>query len=300
VAPLLKVGHATFYRYEEEQHRLSLLGGYAVRERNNLDTYCPVGHGLVGQCAIERKPMIITKPPADYIIITSALGEAAPNTIAVLPVLLNEQLVAVLELATFENFGANEQALLDGLLPILALSMEIMERNTRTQELLEEARHQAENMEKQAAKLEEQTVEMEAQQHEIKATEAWFRSIVESASDGMLVVDEQGRIILTNQQVETIFGYQPGELFGCPVETLVPQELRVRHAALRNDYMADELAYNKATANRELFGVRKDGTEFPVEVNLSRLPAIGGRGTCVCASVRDISKRNAQAEMLET
>ena len=200
VAPLLKVGHAVFYLFEEEQRRLHMLGGYAFRERKNLDTYFAVGQGLVGQCALERAPIIITKPPADYIRIGSSLGEAAPNTIAVLPVLHNDQLLAVIELATFETFGANEQALLDGLMPILAMSMEIIERNTKTQQLLEETRRQAENMEKQAAKLEEQAVEMEAQQHEIKATEAWFRSIVESAPDGMLVVDEHGSIILTNHR----------------------------------------------------------------------------------------------------
>jgi PAS domain S-box-containing protein len=292
VAPLLKVGHAALYLFEEEQHRLRLLGGYALRKRNNLDTWCPVGHGLVGQVALERAPIIFTNPPADYISIKSGLGEAVPKTIVVLPMLLNERLVAVLELATFEVFGVNEQALLDGLLPILALSIEIIERNTRTRQLLEETRLQAENMEKQAAKLEEQAVEMEAQQHEIKATEAWFRSIVESAPDGLLVVDEHGSIILTNPQVEAMFGYGSGELLGGPIEILVPQALRDRHLALRDTYLTDEHAQDMAAANRELRGVRKDGTEFTVEVGLARLPAIGGRGRCVSASVRGSSDRN--------
>ena len=103
VAPLLKVGHAVFYLYEEEQRRLQMLGGYAFRERKNLDTYFAVGQGLVGQCALERAPIIITKPPADYIRIGSSLGEAVPKTIAVLPVLHNDQLLAVIELATFES-----------------------------------------------------------------------------------------------------------------------------------------------------------------------------------------------------
>jgi len=298
VAPLLKVGHAVFYLFEEEQRRLHMLGGYAFRERKNLDIYFAVGQGLVGQCALERAPIIITKPPADYIRIGSSLGEAVPNTIAVLPVLHNEQLLAVIELATFETFGANEQALLDGLMPVLAMSMEIIERNTRTQQLLEETRRQAESMEKQAAKLEEQAVEMEAQQHEIKATEAWFRSIVETAPDGMLVIDEHGTIILTNPQVEAMFGYQPGELAGSPIETLVPQALRGGHVALRDNYIKDENAGDMAAANRELHGERKDGTKFPMEIGLSRLPAIGGRGKCVCASVRDITARKEAEDRL--
>jgi len=293
VAPLLKVGHAVFYVFEEEQRRLHLLGGYAFRERKNLDTYFAVGQGLVGQCALERAPIIITRPPADYIRIESGLGEAVPNTIAVLPVLHNDQLLAVLELATFETFGANEQALLDGLMPVLAMSMEIIERNTKTQQLLEETRRQAESMEKQAARLEEQAVEMEAQQHEIKATEAWFRGIIESAPDGMLVVDEHGMIILTNPQLEGIFGYQPGEIVGNLIEFLVPQYILPRHVALRNGFIESDSA---DITNRELRGKRKDGTEFPVEVGLARLPAVGGRGKCVCASVRDITARKEAEE----
>jgi len=297
VAPLLKVGHAVFYLFEEEQRQLRLLGSYAFNERKNLDTCFAVGQGLVGQCALERAPIIITQPPADYIRIGSSLGEAVPTAIAVLPVLHNEQLLAVIELATFETFGVNEQALLDGLMPVLAMSMEIIERNTKTRQLLEETRRQAESMEKQAAKLEEQAVEMEAQQHEIKATEAWFRSIVESAPDGILVVDEQGTIILTNHEVETIFGYQPGELVGSPIEALVPQDVRSRHVALRDSYLIDdEHARSIDATNRLLRGVRKDGSELPVELSLSRLPAIGGRGKCVCASVRDITARKEAEE----
>jgi PAS domain S-box-containing protein len=299
VSPLLKVGHAVFYLYEEEQRRLRMLAGYAFRERKNLDTYFAVGQGLVGQCALERAPIIITRPPADYIKIGSSLGEAIPKTIAVLPVLHNDQLLAVIELATFETFGANEQALLDGLMPTLSMSMEIIERNTKTQQLLEETQRQAESMEKQAAKLEEQAVEMEAQQQEIKATEAWFRSIVESAPDGMLVVDEHGTIILTNHQVEAMFGYGPGDLVGSPIEALVPPDVRSGHVALRNSYLIDdEHARSIDATNRQLRGVRKDGSELPVELSLSRLPAIGGRGKCVCASVRDITARKEAEDRL--
>jgi len=298
VAPLIKAGHGVFYIYEEDQQRLRLLGGYAFRERKNLDTYFAVGQGLVGQCALERAPIIITRPPADYIRIGSSLGEAVPNTIAVLPVVLNERLLAVIELATFESFGANEQALLDSVMPILAMSMEIIERNAKTRQLLEETQRQADSMEKQAAKLEEQAVEMEAQQHEIKATEAWFRSIVESAPDGMLVADEHGTIILTNHQVEAMFGYQPGELAGNPIETLVPQDVRGHHVALRDNYIHDENARPMQASDRKLRGARKDGTEFPVEIGLARLPAVGGRGNCVSASIRDITARKEAEERL--
>ncbi|MDP2785079.1 MAG: ATP-binding protein, partial [Sulfurimicrobium sp.] len=290
VAPLIKVGHGVFYIFEEEQRRLRLLGGYAYRERKNLDQYFAIGQGLVGQCALERTPIILTQPPADYIRIGSSLGEAAPSTIAVLPVLRGEKLLAVVELATFESFGANEQALLDGLMPILAMSLEILERNARTQTLLEETQRQAENMEKQAARLEEQTVELEAQQIEIKATEEWYRGIIDMAPDGMLVTDEGGVIILANPQAVAVFGYGDGALIGLPVETLMP--------ALCADYLAgDAASVRTMSIPHEMHGVRQGGAGIPVEVGITKLAGlgVGSYSSYVCVSVRDITERK-QAE----
>ena len=295
VAPLIKAGHGVFYVHEEDQQRLRLLGGYAYRERKNLDQYFAVGQGLVGQCALERTPIVITEPPPDYIHIGSSLGDAPPRAITVLPILRNERLLGVVELATFDSFGAMEQALLDGLMPVLAMSMEILERSVKTQQLLEETRRQAENMERQAAQLEEQTVELEAQQEEIKATEAWYRGIIESAPDGMLVIDEHGTIILANPQVEAMFGHGAGGLPGNPIEILVPQSIRKEHVGWRNTFINDEKSTRSAL---ELRGERTDGTQFPVDVGLSKLPAIGGRGLCVCASVRDVTERKQAAEHL--
>ncbi|MBF0528976.1 MAG: PAS domain S-box protein, partial [Deltaproteobacteria bacterium] len=298
IAPLIHLGHGVFYIFEEESKRLRLLGGYAYRERKNLDQYFVLGQGLVGQCAMEREPIVITNPPEDYVRIGSSLGECTPRSISVLPVLRNERLLAVLELATFDHIGADEQALLDGLIPILAMSIELLERRNITDQLLAETRRQAENMEKQAARLEEQTGELEAQQQEIKATEEWFRGIIESAPDGMLVADERGAIILTNPQVETMFGYQPDELIGSPMEILTLPAAREKDIASFDTCPKEETIRDMDAAGRELRGVRKDGTEFPVEIGLSRLPAIGGRGRCVCASIRDITERKAAEDLL--
>jgi two-component system sensor histidine kinase/response regulator len=300
IAPLAEVGRGVFYIYEEEQRRLRLLGSYAHRERKSLDQYFSLGQGLVGQCAMERMPIIITQPPADYIRIESALGEGTPRAIAVLPVLKGERLLGVVEIATLATFGAKQQALLDGVMPMLAMNIEIIERGARTQQLLEETRAQAESMEKQAARLEEQAVEMEAQQAEIKATEAWFRGIVESAPDGMLVTDIGGTIILTNPQIEQMFGYQAGELVGLPIEKLVPQSVRGRHPDLRNQYLKTGETRLMGMRGKELRGLRRDGTEFPLEVGLARLPDVGGRGICVCASVRDVTERRMAEAALRT
>ena len=197
IAPLIKLGHAVFYIHDEHAKHLRLLGGYAYRERKHLDQSFNYGQGLIGQCALERTPIFITDPPTDYVRIGSSLGEAVPRTIAVLPVLHNEHLLAVLELATLDRFSENEHMLLDGLMPILAMSLEILQRNQQTQKLLEETQCQAENMEKQAARLEEQTVEMEIQQRELKA-----------ASDAMANQRAAMQNILNHSPIGTIFTIQ--------------------------------------------------------------------------------------------
>ncbi len=301
MAPLLQVGQGVFYIYEEDSRRLRLLHGYAFRERKGLESYFELGQGLVGQCAMERQPIVLTDPPADYIEIGSGLGRAKPVAIIAVPILLNDDLLGVVELASFSHFDEHRQSLLDRTMPILAMSLEILERSAKTRQLLDATRLQAENMEKQAARLEEQTVVLEAQREEIQATEAWNRGIIESAPDGLLVVDGKGMVILANGQLEAMCGYAPGELVGSALEVLVPDAVQPHHVALRNTYLDDPNAPTRPmrSTNSKLRARRKDGSEFPVEISLSRLPAVGGRGDCVCASVRDITEREkVEAEIL--
>jgi PAS domain S-box-containing protein len=123
-----------------------------------------------------------------------------------------------------------------------------------------------------------------------KQTEAWFRGIVESAPDGMLVVDEQGMIVLSNPKSEEVFGYEPGGLIGRNIDHLLPLDIRARHPAMREKFMSERQS-RPMSSGLDLKGMRKDGVEFPIEVGLSRLPDVGGRERCVCASVRDITER---------
>ena len=138
-----------------------------------------------------------------------------------------------------------------------------------------------------------QASELEAQQAVLRSTRAWYQGIVEAAPDGMLVVDEGGRVLLTNPQLDQLFGYEAGELTGQPMEVLVPPGNRERHPELRAGFMAQGRSRQMGAADAALEGLRKDGSRFAIEIGLSLLPAIEGRGVCVCASVRDITARTA-------
>ena len=290
VAPLLGVGHGVFYIFDQHERQLRLLASYGYRERKQLNQHFALGEGLVGQCAMERVPITLREPPADYVRISSGLGEAPPRCLATWPILLQDNLLGVVELAAFHPFGKRELLLIDELLPLVAVGLEMLERSLETQRLLHATQEQASRMEAQAAKLEEQQVEMEAQQVEMRTTEAWYRSIVESAPEGMMVTDENGTISLCNPRMEAIFGYEPGELVGANVETLVPDHIHGSHAMLRSEFTnAERTRAMNSSANLE--GKRKDGSLVPVEISLAVLPNLSGHGRSVCVACRDITER---------
>jgi methyl-accepting chemotaxis protein len=173
ISPLLNIGCAVLYTNYEADHQLRLLASYGFSDYESLKQQIPIGESLIGQCAIEKVPIILITPPKNYLRIRSGLGESAPGSIAVLPIMHVGHVLGVLEVAMLQHLDEETRALLDQFMPVLATSLEILERTVRTEHLLEETQRQAENMEKQAARLEEQAVEMEAQQKEFKtASEA--------------------------------------------------------------------------------------------------------------------------------
>jgi PAS domain S-box-containing protein len=127
----------------------------------------------------------------------------------------------------------------------------------------------------------------------LRDTERFFRSVLESAPDAMMVVDQNGAIQIANAQCERLFGYTREELAGQLVEMLVPENVRAGHPALRDGYFHAPTA-RPMGARRELAGLRKDRSLFPIEIGLSPLPARGSAPAQVAVSIRDITVRKQQ------
>ncbi len=121
-----------------------------------------------------------------------------------------------------------------------------------------------------------------------KKAEQKFRALLESAPDAMVIVGQDGRIILVNSQTQRLFGYQREELLGKSVEILVPQRFRDKHPGHRSGFFSQPRPRSMG-AGLDLYGLRRDGTEFPVEVSLSPLET--EEGMFVSSAIRDATDR---------
>jgi signal transduction histidine kinase/CheY-like chemotaxis protein/HPt (histidine-containing phosphotransfer) domain-containing protein/HAMP domain-containing protein len=136
LVPLIGGGCGAFYLMNEQDGRFHFTSGYACADRLCDDSFAP-GERLGGQAVIERKTFVLSDLPPEYVRIGSGLGQATPNTLAVVPVVSRDSVLALVETASFSALNDEQRALLDQLAGMVSLRLEVLQRNLRTRELLE-------------------------------------------------------------------------------------------------------------------------------------------------------------------
>lgn len=209
LAPLVGAQHGAFYVMDTEQSPpvLKLLGSYAYQERKQLSNQFHLGEGLVGQCAIEKQRILLTDVPSDYIRIRSGLGDARPLNVIVLPVLFENEVVSVIELASFHAFTELQLTLLDRLCQSIGVVLKAISSDAKTQLLLAESQALAEELQSQQEELyrsnrqlqeqtralEESELRLQKQQEELKVSNEELQQLNEELEEKAELLASQKR-----------------------------------------------------------------------------------------------------------
>ena len=212
LAPLVNAQQGAFYVMDsvDEQPTLKLLGSYAYQQRKHLSNQFRLGEGLVGQSALEKQKIILTDVPSDYIRISSGLGEAKPLNIIVLPVLFENLVTGVIELASFQPFSEIHLTFLEQVTEIVGVMLNAIASDIRTHELLQQSQALAQQLQSQQEELQETNQTLQAseeilrqQQHELQQSNEELEQLnAELEEKAELITGQKQEVERKNQEIE--------------------------------------------------------------------------------------------------
>jgi CheY-like chemotaxis protein len=182
---------------------LRLLGSYGYQKRKNLSSEFKIGESLVGQAALERRRILLTNVPDDYVHVSSGLGECSPRNIVDVPLVAGTQLMGVLELATVGELDSQAEEFLDLVSESIGMAIASARARTKMRELLEQTQQQSEELQVQQEELKVANEEMQAQQEELKVANEELSEQTQAlkASESQLQA-QQEELRVTNEELE--------------------------------------------------------------------------------------------------
>jgi HAMP domain-containing protein/signal transduction histidine kinase/ActR/RegA family two-component response regulator len=188
LTPLVDAQHGAFYMMDTDEDdrgaRLQLIASYGFGGRKTLSSSYRMKESLIGQCAFEKKRIMLGAVPEDFIYIATGMGQSAPRSVVVLPVLFEGQTKAVIELASFKQFSSNHLTFLDQLMASVGVILNMISSSMRTEELLQQLKTSNAELEAQAAELNDKAELLEVKNQEVELAS---RSLEEKAEQLQLI-----------------------------------------------------------------------------------------------------------------
>lgn len=252
---------------------LELKGMYAFDKKKSMQKQIKLGEGLLGQAFLEGGIVHIKQVPQDYIMITSGLGNLQPRSLLIVPLQYNDEVIGVMELASFEDFQPYQIDFLKSIAEVTASTIITVYSNDATRMLLLDMQSKTQSIQEKEEQLRLNTVQLTTAHEELEKnlemTErelAKLKLILDSIADAVIVYSEKGIIQFANRPAENMFNYDTGELVGLGIRAVLelsPDELRSDFAATRT--RREGVAVKEV---RKVRGIAKSGLQFDTQMQV--------------------------------